>query len=240
MTAMIDTKTTAEVLADMFTENTGTHLLDSGGAYGRNWERNQGLTADDWMSRPSAEIHDEGTEYAYVTINTFRWLESRLDYAPDMQARFDEFSQDSNAPWLVDMEAFAEEIHDGCRYEEIRTVNTYNYDSLLDEVLQWTEFTYEDERYVLLQYHGGCDVRGGYTAPRAFRLYEFNEFALFDEVVEFYCTENYEHTVDLHGNGDWVTYEGSFEVDPWDGTEHKMGTCPTCGAKQEVEARLDY
>lgn len=33
---------TAEVIASMLTENTGRHMLDSGGAYGRNWERNHG------------------------------------------------------------------------------------------------------------------------------------------------------------------------------------------------------
>lgn len=238
MTTDTTTKTTAEVLAEMFTENTGRHFLDSGGAYGRNWERNQGKTADHWMKAPSATIHDEGTDYAYVTINTFRWLESRLDYAHDMQARFDAFAEASDAPWLVDMEDFAEKMHDGFGYDEVQSVNTYNYDSLLDEVLQWTEFTYEDERYVLLQYHGGCDVRGGYTAPKVYRLYIGDEYALFDEVVEFYCTENHEHSLALRNN-EWTTYEGSFEADPWEGSEHKMGTCPTCGAKQITEAHLD-
>jgi hypothetical protein len=33
---------TQTVLLEMFQENTGAHMLDSGGAYGRNWERNQG------------------------------------------------------------------------------------------------------------------------------------------------------------------------------------------------------
>ena len=239
MTASVYTMTTAEALASQFTENTGRHIMDSGGAYGRNWERNQGKTADTWMTAPSATIHDQGTEYAYVTINTFRWLESRLDFDPDMQARFDEFSAGSTAPWLVDMRDFAESVHDGTGYDEINVVNTYNYDSLLDEVLQWVEFSYEDERFVLLQYHGGCDVRGGYTAPKVYRLYEHSEYALFDEVVEFYCSENPEHSLSLNGT-EWITWEGSFEVDPWDGTEHKMGTCPTCGSKQEIDARLDY
>lgn len=32
---------TERVLIAMLTENTGRHMLDSGGAYGRNWERNR-------------------------------------------------------------------------------------------------------------------------------------------------------------------------------------------------------
>ena len=37
---------TKEVLKEMLTENTGIHLLDSGGVYGRHWERNQGRDFD--------------------------------------------------------------------------------------------------------------------------------------------------------------------------------------------------
>lgn len=32
---------TKHLIYEMLTENTGRHMLDSGGAYGRNWERNQ-------------------------------------------------------------------------------------------------------------------------------------------------------------------------------------------------------
>ena len=35
---------TKEIIYGMLIENTGTHFLDSGGAYGRAWERNQGKT----------------------------------------------------------------------------------------------------------------------------------------------------------------------------------------------------
>ncbi len=30
-----------ELITAMLKENTGSHFLDSGGAYGRNWQRNQ-------------------------------------------------------------------------------------------------------------------------------------------------------------------------------------------------------
>ena len=48
-----DTRTTAEVIADMLRENTGKHFLDSGGAYGRHWERNQDR---DFSAEPYAEV----------------------------------------------------------------------------------------------------------------------------------------------------------------------------------------
>jgi hypothetical protein len=44
------------VIASMMTENTGTHMLDSGGAYGRHWQRNKGLTVDALKEMPSATL----------------------------------------------------------------------------------------------------------------------------------------------------------------------------------------
>ena len=37
---------TQKMLARMLTENTGRNILDSGDAYGRHWEKNQGITVD--------------------------------------------------------------------------------------------------------------------------------------------------------------------------------------------------
>ena len=51
-----DTRSTDEVIVAMLTENTGRHFLDSGGAYGRNWERNSGKTVADFKSKPSATL----------------------------------------------------------------------------------------------------------------------------------------------------------------------------------------
>jgi hypothetical protein len=77
--------TIENVIASMMTENTGTHFLDSGGAYGRNWQRNQGLTVGatvdalkempsatlevsirDWRGKPHAEL--------IPTVNIFHKL----------------------------------------------------------------------------------------------------------------------------------------------------------------------
>ena len=52
MDAMKEGKT-ADVIISMLKENTGAHFLDSGGAYGRNWERNQ---ARDFESEPACRV----------------------------------------------------------------------------------------------------------------------------------------------------------------------------------------
>lgn len=41
--------------------------------------------------------------------------------------------------------------------------NTANYDTTLSDNFQFLVFTSEWNQYVILQYHGGADVRGGYT-----------------------------------------------------------------------------
>lgn len=58
------------------------------------------------------------------------------------------------------------------------TINTYNEPNLLDQVLLFTFFELRtgsgrgglEGAYIVLQAHGGCDVRGGYAKPRVFRI----------------------------------------------------------------------
>ena len=48
--------------------------------------------------------------------------------------------------------------------------NTYNGEDCVSQTLQFAYFEHDHSAYCLLQIHGGADVRGGYTAPRAFDL----------------------------------------------------------------------
>ena len=191
-------KTTKQVLLEMFTESTGRALMDSGDAYGRNWERNQSAVAEHgaevFTSRPDVRFHTWNDKFDYVSINTFNWLLSTVEYAPDVQQHFDEFVENSdNSHWLSDMEEFLESNFD---FIETRVVNTYNYDNNLDETLQWVEWSDGFERFVLLQYHGGADIRGGYTKPRAFRVLDTDYFG--DDAAEIWC-DNHGMETDLEG-----------------------------------------
>ena len=47
---------TQKLVYAMLTENTGRHMLDSGGAYGRNWERNQANTIEDFDNEQEQTI----------------------------------------------------------------------------------------------------------------------------------------------------------------------------------------
>lgn len=187
-----------EVIKAQLTENTGRHMLDSGGAYGRAWEENQ--ENPPW-EQPAWNVHRD-----YITHNVYDHLSrtfSRdrgcvaLEAALYAFAYSDEYERDS---WLTCMEAFAEEVLEarfrvddltdlGVSEEAADTVvgmsrtiradarddtptthNTYNSEfHELSQVLQGTNVGGPYSEYVFLQVHGGCDVRGGYTAPRVYK-----------------------------------------------------------------------
>lgn len=221
---------TERQLAAMLTENTGRHMLDSGGAYGRNWERNRRLTtegvpadrltADGARKRPApvadAEVFRDRPaatldKYGCITVDVFHYLAGRLEYMPgETEAFLDWAREDERAgeAWLPLMGEWAElsgiERPDG--------FNTYNWENHLSQVCQGEAICLpgDDPAFptgVLLQIHGGCDVRGGYTAPKVFRVQD----------------SGYGSAVaDLFAEADYVTIEagdqyGYFMGPDWDG-----------------------
>lgn len=165
---------TASVVASMLKEDTGRHMLDSGGAYGRNFERNQ---TRDFTKEPECFLkYDPDSKYDAWNygMSTYHFLCANLTFDPVMDKAFAEFTEredQADKGWFENMEAWADTFvpeKDDYRF----TVNTYNHESLLDQTLQYIQFQnpQDDETYVILQVHGGCDVRGGYSKPRVFRL----------------------------------------------------------------------
>lgn len=184
---------TERKLIEMLTENTGRAMCDSGDYYGRNWQRNQDRKFTD---EPVATLQIEPENFherragIEVTLNVFHWLNARLTYDPVMTARFQRFAkkpENEDSPYLPLMEDFARDVRNGAGlYGDGRpmTVNTYNGEDSLSQIIQyvfWTEGTRPDRRaYVLLQVHGGCDARGGYTAPKAFEVTGDDETCILD------------------------------------------------------------
>lgn len=177
--------TVEQTVFAMLTENTGASLLDSGGVYGRNWQRNQALTLDDFRNRPAATLElskyerDGKAHYeAIPTVDVFHLLTHCLEFdsvckefnaLPVEDWRSDEFSGVSSEgeQWLKDR-GFTEGAGGG--------FNTYNWASNHSQILQGHYLVNEDdEAYLLLQIHGGCDARGGYTDAKLFKLDEWRE-----------------------------------------------------------------
>lgn len=186
----MDDSKTARVLRYMFTENTGRALCDSGDAYGRNYERNRGADLD---ARPEATLtvsgpYDDGRWYIEAEVDAYHFLLNRLEYSASLTRQLRKFARsDPEAYWLEIMETFPEHLaekgHDVAGLygqDKPLTVNTYNGEDMLSQVLQYTYMTVDGDPYVILQVHGGCDVRGGYTEPRVFSLGSYEETSIFD------------------------------------------------------------
>lgn len=206
---------TRQIIAEMLQENTGRHFLDSGGAYGRNWERNQGRNFE---AEPRALLSFKW-DYIEVSLNVFHWLAERLEFDSGMDSRFQAFADERpDDGWIQIMEDFADHLAEsgheiGGIYGDGDpfTVNTYNHESLLSQTLQYTYLTVDGEAFVILQIHGGCDVRGGYTAPRVFR--ECGEVAMLeDQRASIYV----ESSADRDNQGE--LFEGMPRCEPmhWD------------------------
>ena len=144
----VKTSSTADVLVEMLTENTGRHMLDSGGAYGRHWEGNQGRNFD---AEPAAtvkfESYGDRTEIM-ASVNVYHWLLENLEYNPEMDDRLGEFAQRpgmEDEHWLTIMEAFPAHLRRNGEHQvaglygdgDPFTTNTYNGDCLLSQTLQF-------------------------------------------------------------------------------------------------------
>ena len=172
------TNNTAEVLAGMFTENTGRDLLDSGGSNGRNWQRNSGRTSSEFLSAPRV-IFDGNDAY----LDAFQFLNERLTYEPELDSVFQAYYDTSDDYATTDLELWPQTIG----ATGVNVINTANYDEALSQVLQFSHFEYNGTECVLLQVHGGADIRGGYTRPKLFSVND--DLAIYDfQRLPLYCT----------------------------------------------------
>lgn len=228
-----------ERIYQMLTTSTGSHMLDSGGYYGRNWERNQLRTIESFIDEPVATLD----EYGSLDISIFHHLDNCLRLAIELDAEYVEFTKDSDAGYLEDIEAFIDYIGaiSGA------SVNTYNHESALSQVLQYQMFTLDGVEYVALQIHQGADVRGGYTRPVIFKC-SFEDIAY--ESARIYCTGSERHPYDWSG-GEWLidgAYWKAAQIYQLMTEARKVGItdyipCYECGAplegtdsRQKVEA----
>jgi ribosomal protein S27E len=241
---------TKQVIASMLTENTGRHFLDSGGEMGRHWQRN---AIRQFSDEKAASV---SYSYGYIEFghNLYHWLVDRLEYDAEADAEFQEWAsapEREDSGWYQLLEEYLELVSKSRGatgfYGEGNpvSVNTYNGESLLSQVIQFGYFETEDGAYVLLQIHGGADVRGGYTKPRMFQC--THELSIFEQANghiscsdcdEGWYTDDGCHWYGNNGGANLELYdvtkadddeswtEGSMHVDD-EGRMH----CPDCGGK---------
>lgn len=122
-----------DTIIDMLTENTGAHILDSGDYYGRHWERNRRVK--DWDSRPEVDIEVWDNE-VIISRDLYKYLISYLEITDEskrLQKEWEEFIEGYDGYYLEGMEDFIEQKN----YIRLGTTNTYNFENLLSQVLQY-------------------------------------------------------------------------------------------------------
>lgn len=190
---------TQKIIAAMMKENTGVHLLDSGGAYGRNWQRNQAL---DFMSEPSATLeikkYGERTEIS-VSINLFYFLSRALEYDAETQNKLDRYSDEN--PELYGTELIKDFVKSAGGIQT-GSDNSYNSENMLSQDFQYFLWDSSKDRYirVFIQVHGGCDIRGGYSNPKCFFVKDESIFYSMDRAI-ILC--DCQHYWDYESYGKW-------------------------------------
>ena len=212
------THTIKSLVAAMLTENTGTHMLDSGGASGRAWQQNAGKVVADFEAQPTASLEIWVREWQgkltadlTPTVNVFHKLTSGLLELDDCCAEFNALSVDD---WGSDLNGVS---HDGEEWlhnhgftwnDRTCGFNTYNWDNNFSQVLQGNIIERDDETYVLLQIHGGADVRGGYTDAK---LFKFDAHAEDYDLYRDDCGFGVDDDADglsLSWHGEWTNGDG--------------------------------
>ena len=232
---------TAEKLAEMFTENTGTHMLDSGGASGRHWQHNAGMTAADFLAAPEGWAEDYGP-----TLSAFHFCNRYLEFDSMTEGMTNEFRAwvDKSPKWPNEAaeyynspDSFETWLEATLPLTEAKAFNTYNWENLLSQVLQGVEFELGGLRLVALSIHGGADVRGGYSDLVVFRACEC---WLYQSGDAYSSCDNPECGLDL-------SVRSFVDVDFWDfekgdfptpeGWEFEHG-CPQCKKGKFTQANL--
>jgi len=172
------TSNTEELIFSMLTENTGTHMLDSGGDNGRMWQRNASKCLQDFADEP-AELYQYDPKYNEITrtVSVYHYLTNDLEI-DQIAFNFNELNTNAK-DWDADCSGDAylygvsseawDYLTQTAEVEVYRSWNTYNGDSDLSQILQGANLLINDEHYVLIQIHGGADARGGYTDAKLFK-----------------------------------------------------------------------
>ena len=211
-------KATGKVIAAMLSQNTGTHFLDSGGAYGRHWERNQKI---DLAKEPSATLEiDAKYKEISVTLSLYHFLTGAVTYLPNLDAAFQEFAEQpeyERESWEDTLNAFVSHLQDsGIDTEKQGSFYTYNHDNLLGQDFVAHEFELDGTECVFIQSHNGCDARGGFSTPHAFLKHDYDTQIYDYDKATISCSEGHWWDIGSYSDSDWRNDDGLPDLEDFD------------------------
>lgn len=175
---------TQQKILEQLKENTGRHICDSGGAYGRHFERNASKSWDDLANDPirlEAFVYSHTTPHKLELIGTVKvaaYMKENLTYRQDLQDAFNSWVEKSEETTkdMYETEqvyAFAQQFK--TKYDKPDFTYTYNQDSALSQDIQfitfeWTDAEGYDVKAAMVSTHNGCDARGGFSSYCAYEI----------------------------------------------------------------------
>ena len=184
-----DMNTSFNKFAALCRENTGRHMLDSGGAYGR-WHEKPAIVEE----CPAITLDIYGKDVT-ASIETAHFLAEHYEVLDDIQSEFESWTVDREGDWFSLASDFMAER--GCKSRA--RDNVYNGECDLTQVYVWEVWTpedshqdwlYNDDAITVIHVHTGCDVRGGYSSPVFCRGVSDYNIAV-DHVAEYVITESH-------------------------------------------------
>lgn len=206
-------------LYQIFTENIGSSLGDSGGyakydeegnyinseyGYGRRWERNKNRPIESFINTPYYAFEINKT-WIDKSINTWHWFTNNYEL-DETCIRFNKkklHNLDKKIKGEWEDDAILHNFIKNNNLKDLRLsqwYNTSNYDCDLDYTLIFANIGNVDEdgiAYTIFRLHLGCDVRGGYG--QYFMLKNLDYYHPFDYIED--CEVN-----------DYIGYRGGVET----------------------------
>ena len=164
-------------------EDTGSHFLDSGGAYGRHHERPAipseapAVTLELYPARPNRNVESYGPAIwpaeVLPTIETAAFLSAALLPDVELIRELETYAETTDKDWFTVGRDFM--LSQGW-YLQAKD-NTYNGENDLSQDYVWEVWTRDeqpsdwiysndpDDSRCVVYVHTGCDVRGGYGRP---------------------------------------------------------------------------
>lgn len=158
---------TEKQIVNMLTENTGAHILDSGGIYGRHWQRNRLI--QDFRDLP----HIRYNNGEYFIKSLFHVLNDHLEFDPKMQNKLNRFGNREKykkESWDNVLDDFLESLD----AKNIVSGYTYNEETVIDQDFIYYTFDLCDESYIIIRTHNGSDARGGFSDPKCFKVNDYD------------------------------------------------------------------
>jgi len=136
------------IVYSMMIENTGSHFLDSGGAYGRSWQRNQNKTIKEFINEFEEQYTFDGS-YISRTVSVFHYL-CGLE-VDDLCLKFNaKNKKENNFDADADVYGVGKNTWEWLSKQDVEiqyTFNTYNGDSDLSQILQGSRLEINGHTY---------------------------------------------------------------------------------------------